>query len=94
MPRLAADPGSRPRRPSTAAVEHAMEVQTSIRAAQHTTAPLWEAAIRLGNWALLAECKALDATLKAGMTQARRIAGLAETACPDGIEATGHGRAA
>jgi hypothetical protein len=75
-------------------VEHAMEAQAAIRRVQHATAPLWESAIRLGNWGLLSECKRLDATLRLAMGQARRIAGLAETACPDEQTGSPHGRAA
>jgi len=37
---------------------------------------------------------ALAGTLKVAATQARRITGLAEVRCPDGIKAAGHGRAA
>lgn len=76
------------------AVEHAIETQVALRALRSATHPLWEAAIATGNWSLIAEVKALAATLKVANTQARRIAGLAETACPDQLVGLGHGRAA
>lgn len=77
-----------------AAVDAAIEVQVSIRGLRTTTHPLWLAAVATGNWTLLAECRALASTLKLAAAQARRIAGLAEVQCPDGVEASGHGRAA
>lgn len=81
-----------PRKPL--AVERAMECQVAIRALRSQTHPLWEAAMATGDWTLLAECRALASTLKLAAAQARRIAGLAEVQCPDGVEASGHGRAA
>ena len=75
-------------------VERAMEVQVAIRGLRTQTHPLWEAALATGNWTLLSECRALAGTLKVAATQARRITGLAEARCPDGIKAAGHGRAA
>lgn len=79
------------------AVERAMEAQVAIRALRSQTHPLYEAAIATGNWTLIAECRALAATLKVAATQARRIAGLAEPGaneCADGMRQIGHGRAA
>lgn len=75
-------------------VERAMEVQVALRSMRTHTHPLYEAAVATGNWTLLAECRALAATLKVAALQTRRIAGMAETACADGVEAPGHGRAA
>ena len=75
-------------------VERAMEVQVALRALRTQTHPLWEAAMATGNWTLMAECIALAGTLKVAAQQARRITGLAEVRCPDGIKAAGHGRAA
>jgi hypothetical protein len=79
------------------AVERAMEVQVAIRELRTTTHPLWEAAVASGNWTVIAECKALAATLKVAAAQARRIASLAEPSvmdCSEGLRRTGHGRAA
>ena len=79
------------------AVERAMEVQVAIRGLRSATHPLWEAAVASGNWSVIAECKALAATLKVAATQARRIAALAEPGaneCADGLHRIGHGRAA
>lgn len=71
-----------------------MDVQVAIRGLRSQTHPLWEAVIATGDWTLLAECRALAATLKVAAAQARRVTGLAEVQCPDGIVAIGDGRAA
>lgn len=81
----------------TPLVERAMECQVAIRELRSATHPLWEAAVASGNWAVMAEAKALAATLKTAAGQARRIAGLAEPSfvdCSEGLRRTGHGRAA
>lgn len=76
-------------------VERAMEVQVAIRDLRSATHPLWEAAVASGNWSVMAECKALAATLKVAAGQARRIASLAEPGvCADGLLEPGHGVAA
>lgn len=75
--------------------ERAMDAQVGIRELRKRTAPLFEAAVATGDWTLMAETKALAETLRVGLKQARRIAGLAEAiACPDGVAGAGHGRAA
>lgn len=76
------------------AVECAMEVQTALRDLRTATHPLYLAALATGNMPLLDGCRALAQTLRVAATQAKRIAGLAEVRCPDGIEAIGHGKAA
>jgi hypothetical protein len=63
---------------SIPAVEHAMEVQVSLRALRSATHPLWEAAVATGDADLIAECHALAQTLRVANVQARRIAALAE----------------
>lgn len=96
MPRVAANPGSRPRRPQSAVVEHAMEVQVGLRALRSSTHPLWESAIASGNGLLMAECKALAGTLRIANRQAQRIAAIADglVVCADGLFEPGHGAAA
>lgn len=78
-------------------VEHAMEAQVAIRELRTATHPLWLSAVASGNWTVIAECKALAATLKVAAAQARRIAALAEPGvneCADGVRAMNHGAAA
>lgn len=96
MPRVALRPGSRPRRPLSAATERAMEVQVALRELRTTTHPLWEAAVASGNGLLMAECKALAQTLRIANRQAQRAAAIADglAVCADGLFEPGHGRAA
>lgn len=61
-----------------AAVEYAMEVQAALHALRKHTLPLWTAALASGDWTLMAEVKALAATLRSASAQTRRIAGLTE----------------
>ena len=96
MPRAAANPGSRPRSPRNAVVEQAMEFQLHLDTVRGLTHPLFEAAIRTGDGALISECQALAKTLKAAHIQVRRIAGIADglVVCADGLFEPGHGAAA
>lgn len=81
-----------PRRTPT--VELAMEAQVAIRELRSATHPLWESAVASGDWSVIAEVKALAATLKIAAGQARRIAALAEPGvCADGLFEIGHGKA-
>jgi len=82
---------------TTPTVERAMEVQVAIRDLRSATHPLYEAALASNDWNLLAECRALSATLKAAAHIARRIARFAEPGpreCADGLLEPGHGAAA
>lgn len=74
----------------------AVDAQVAIHElARRQGAPLYEAAMRSGDFAVMAEAKALAATLRVARLQAKRIAGLADgIACPDGIAGLWHGRAA
>lgn len=78
--------------------ECAMDEQLRVRRHRREAASsgLWEAAYRTGNWAAIAEAKALAETLRVAGIQAKRLAGIAEglTVCADGILEPGHGRAA
>ncbi len=75
-----------------------MELRVGIdEAFRRAGAPLWTAALLLGDFGVLAECHALAGTHKAMRTQLRRIAGMADGlgVCADGMAAgAGHGRAA
>lgn len=80
-------------RPPLAAL--AIETQVGIRELARATAPLYEAAMRSGDFSIMAETKALAGTFRTARTQARRIAGLAEgIECPDGHHGLWHGKAA
>jgi hypothetical protein len=78
MPRIAANPGSRPRQPLSAATEAAMEVQVGLRALRSLTHPLWESAVASGNGLLVTECHALAMTLRVANQQAQRVAAIAD----------------
>jgi hypothetical protein len=72
-----------------------MEAQSGIRLLRRTCAPLYEAALASGDYAVMAETKALADTLRVAQLQARRLTGFAETvSCPDGRAGLFHGRAA
>lgn len=76
-------------------VEHAMEVQATIRRLRKTTAPMYEAALATGDIGVLWETHALAQTLRIAQDQAKRIAGMVEAACPDEpVRRPGHGAAA
>jgi hypothetical protein len=75
-------------------VEHVMEAQVAVTGLRRAAAPLWVAALASGDWDLIADCKALSATIGIASTQLRRMAGRAETVCPDLLAAPGHGAAA
>ena len=59
-------------------VELAMDVQVAVREAHRASAPLWEAALRTGDHALLEECKQLAVVMRQALALARSIAGRAE----------------
>lgn len=72
-----------------------MEAQVAIRDCRTRIAPLYEAALASRNHAVLAEAKALAATLQTALLQAKRLTGYADgLACPDDLWGAGHGRAA
>lgn len=76
-------------------VERGMEAQAGIRELRRGTLPLFEAALSSGDFAVMAEAKALHDTLKVAGTQAKRLTGLAEgISCPDGCAGLWHGRGA
>lgn len=75
-------------------VEHAMEVQSRVRLLRKEAAPMFEAAMATGNFEVMAETHALAEALRISQKIARRIAGLAEGLCADGIAEPGHGAAA
>lgn len=75
-------------------VEHAMEVQATLRRLRKDTAPMYKAALATGDIGVLWETHALAQTLRIAQAQAKRIAGMASSACPDDIARPGHGRAA
>jgi hypothetical protein len=73
----------------------AVEFQVGVRELRrHAAAPLWEAAIGSGDWALLADAKALDAILRSAVVIAKRMAGHQRASCADGLLRPGHGKAA
>lgn len=72
----------RPVSPRAAVAEGACEVQVRLHETHRASAPLWEAAFRTGDRALLAECQSLATIMRAAMACARRIAGLAEPEPP------------
>lgn len=75
--------------------ELAMEAQVGILELARRIAPLYERALASGDYAVMAETKALAQTLKVARLQAKRIAGFAERIeCADGLWEPGHGRAA
>lgn len=96
MPRTAMNPGSRPRQPRSAVVELAMEFQLSLDKLRAATHPLFEAALRTGDGAVIGEAQALSRTLKSAHLQIRRLTGLADglITCADGLFEPGHGAAA
>ena len=72
-----------------------MEAQAVIREARRACAPLHEAALASGDFAVMAETKALADTLRVAQMQARRLTGFAESvSCPDGRVGMFHGRPA
>lgn len=76
-------------------VEHAMEAQSVLRRLRKDTAPMYAAALASGDYAVLQETHALAQSLRIAQAQAKRIAGMAEAACPDhAARAPGHGAAA
>lgn len=78
----------------TAIVLYAVEVQAQLRELRRETAPMYEAALRSGNHAVLAETHALAESLRISQKIARRVAGMADVICADGIAQPGHGKAA
>lgn len=76
--------------------EQAMETTSLIRELRRQTAPLFEAAMRSGNGAAMAEAHALASTFRVAERQAKRIAGIADglVVCADGLWEPGHGAAA
>jgi len=75
--------------------ERGMDLQVQLRDLRKATLPLFEAALASGDFAVMAEAKALHATLRVAGLQARRLTGLADgVACPDGQVGMFHGRAA
>jgi hypothetical protein len=87
----------RPPRPQSTACNCAMDLLVRIdEAFRSCGGQLWEAALLIGDYALLSECHALNGTHRAMRTQLRRIAGRADSLfrCADGIAAPGHGRGA
>jgi len=75
-------------------VEHAMEVHAHLRRFRKETAPLYRAALATGDFTVMAETHALAETLRIAQLQAKRLAGLAEARCADGIVGPAHGAAA
>jgi hypothetical protein len=55
---------------------------------------MYEAALATGDSGVLFETHALAQTLRVAQIQARRIAGMAESSCPDDVASPGHGAAA
>lgn len=75
--------------------EHAMEVQACLRRLRKDVAPMYEAALATGDFAVMAETHAIAETLRIGQLQAKRLAGMVDSIhCADGRKAPGHGRAA
>ena len=82
-----------PRPPSLP--EQVVEAQAQLREYRRGLAPLWTAAMASGDWTLMSDVHTLAATLDSSRGLLRRMAGRAEAiACPDGIAAPAHGRAA
>lgn len=76
-------------------VEHAMEVQATLRRLRKDTSPMYAAALASGDYAVVQETHALAQSLRIAQAQAKRIAGMVESACPDEpVRAPGHGAAA
>lgn len=75
---------------------HAMEAQVSLRTLRRDLAPLWEAALRSGNAAAIAEAKHVADSVRIAEKQAKRLAGIADglVTCADGLFEPGHGAAA
>lgn len=71
-----------------------MEAQVALRSLRAVSAPLWEAALASGDWALMADCKALSVTFGIASVQLRRMTRRADELCPDGLLEPGHGAAA
>ena len=75
--------------------EAAVEFQAGVRELRReAAAPLWEAAIRTGDWGQLADAKAIDRLLRSAVSIARRMAGRTHASCADGLLEPGHGHAA
>ena len=75
--------------------EAAAEFQARLRELRRRdAAALWEAAVGSGDWAQLADAKALDQILRVADRIAKRIAGRVHSTCADGIRKPGHGKAA
>ena len=82
-----------PRSPSLP--ERGMEAQVVIRETRRACAPLYEAAMASGDYAVMSETKQLAETLALAGRQAKRLTGYAEgIACPDGRLGLFHGEAA
>lgn len=64
---------------SAALAELAVEAQVGIRDLRRRTAPLYAAALRSGDVAVVSEVQAIDSALRSALALARNVAGLAET---------------
>lgn len=85
---------ARPAAPKVQIVHLAMDTQADLLRVQVHAAPLFEAALATGDWSLMSEVHSLAGLLKVARKQAKRIAGMADSMCADGIAEPGHGRAA
>lgn len=79
-----------------ALAELAMEAQVSLRDLRRETAPLFEAAMRSGNYTAIQEAHALNRAIRSCEVIAKRITGHADglIRCEDGLFGPSHGRAA
>jgi hypothetical protein len=79
-----------------AMAEFAVEAQAVLRETRRQMAPLYEAALRTHNAAVISEAKHVAESLRIAQVQAKRLAGLADGlhGCADGLFEPGHGRAA
>jgi hypothetical protein len=77
-------------------VERAVDAQAVLRETRRQMAPLYEAALRLGNAPAIAEAKAVAESIRIAERQAHRLAGIADglVLCGEGLFEMNHGRAA
>lgn len=78
---------ARPARPLNVLVGLSMDTQADLLRTQHHAAPLFEAATKTGDWALMSEIHNLAHLLKVARKSAKRISGMAE-----GLYNAGHDR--
>lgn len=75
--------------------EQSVEFQVGLRDLRRRhAAPLWAAAVAIGDWDQMADAKALAGVLDAAGRIARRMAGRERGMCADGLLEPGHGLAA